>query len=314
MKELWFIEIAGTDAFEKGVDDIPSWAPNFPGVCQKSYPNFGSPGQLAYRSVFPDDGERAASVVDLSLFVEGIVLDTIIQVNTWEAVVKAEGIINYMQDHMSRFPRYPANMLTLQAFFKVFLRSWQVDHAVGRDIILARSKLAFLRYVLEFQRFESTRRIDGGPYHNELSKLGIDSSSGKRFAESFRRAIYPGLGDDKISWLSDRLPAIVDEYSEEWEDSELGAMLKLISWELPRMDRASMARTSAGYFALVPKRGTLVGDQICVLRGSYLPSIIRPKSDYYEHVRSCYCVGLSNGEARRFVEQGISKIQRLELR
>ncbi len=83
--------------------------------------------------------------------------------------------------------------------------------------------------------------------------------------------------------------------------------------ELRHLEFGSIAKTSTGFFAIVPRR-TKVRDQICVLEGSTSLSVLKAhNSGHYEHVGRCYSVGLSNGEAKEFLETGRSKLERLGL-
>lgn len=236
-----------------------------------------------------------------------------VRVDEWSTVCKSNNILNYLHDFIDRHPTYQAAMPPLQAFFEAISRQWARDSADADDTILVTHKLCFLRSLLYLDRSRRTE-MPRGDFYDELFKIGINASSEETFAESFQRAIHPKLDPNSYTWLCEWQPKILAEFTPEWEDGELEPLVTAMEMELRYLEFGSVAETSTGFFAIVPRR-TKVGDQICVLEGATSLSILKAhRSGHYEHVGLCYSVGLSNGEAKEFLMTGRARIERLELR
>lgn len=71
-------------------------------------------------------------------------------------------------------------------------------------------------------------------------------------------------------------------------------------------------QTSQGFVGFGPP-GTLPGDQICVLHGLDLPSLLRKSGEGFSHVGACYAYGLSDKEPLGEINSGKLEITRFNI-
>ena len=83
----------------------------------------------------------------------------------------------------------------------------------------------------------------------------------------------------------------------------------MLTWAMKMV----LFETKDGYFALGPKT-MQNGDFICVLFGSKVPFVMRRVDDYFVLVGECFILGLMDGEAVGWLEEGLVGVQRFEIR
>lgn len=83
------------------------------------------------------------------------------------------------------------------------------------------------------------------------------------------------------------------------------------SWTAANSARR-MGTTDKGYIGMLPEL-TRRGDIICVLFGSRMPVVLRPKGRHYLFIGECYVHGIMGGECMNDLRKGLLRVQEFEL-
>ncbi|KAK3934363.1 heterokaryon incompatibility protein-domain-containing protein [Diplogelasinospora grovesii] len=322
--ELWPLGYSGTGISDPDVasfPDLPSWAPNFAREILAGGSLFARLiGTAADKNVF-STVSASASVNGKSLFASGVILDSIAQVDSGDYVREPQ-LLNYVHNFIRKHPTYPSGLPPLRAIFECLFREtlyvyrkkstrrageWIGDYDMNDRVVLQHG-ICFIRRLVfgGLKHAREHRERPAEEFPEALAKVGISTTSIDAFIESLRNAMCPELD---VSEHGARLAQWLDMLLWPWNDGPW----KETSAAACIDDVYRLAHTSLGYLALVPPR-TAVGDKVCVLKGGQLPSVLRLRDGYYEHVGTCYCVGLSQGEAAEFIRDGKAQVEVLELR
>ncbi|KAH7327228.1 heterokaryon incompatibility protein-domain-containing protein [Rhexocercosporidium sp. MPI-PUGE-AT-0058] len=293
--ELFILHYCGIGLYENTLN-LPSWAPNFPEESEK-----GLAGKFvdadADAKVFGPETE-IASVSQGRLTVTGVQVDRIVHVSQapseetwWDGSMLA-----YFKDFVSRNTLYRA--LGFEPLH-VILKTVQLNHG---NAATDEDRLFFALHFLEF--ILSPEMVNTGSIN--LSTIGLDWSS---FSELFLRTFCPAYSGPEHDWkegfFTSSAPEQV-EFRAELSGAVISAFVVLRKrWRFFESER--------GYFGLCPIK-SIEGDQVCILRGSGIPVVLRKvDGDCYQHVGTCLVLGLMEGEAVSLVQTGECKITTMDL-
>ena len=164
----------------------------------------------------------------------------------------------------------------------------------------------YLFFALRFLQFILSPEIVNTGSMN-LSAIGLEES---HFNDSFLKTFCPTYTGPQHDWEEGLLPRSVSQQVE--FRAELSGAV--ISTFVMLRKRSRSFETARGYFGLCPIK-SVVGDQVCVLKGSGMPVVLRKDDDdFYHHVGTCLGTELMNEEAAAFVQKGGFHIEPLRLR
>ncbi|KAI0885735.1 uncharacterized protein GGS22DRAFT_179462 [Annulohypoxylon maeteangense] len=309
---------------------LPSWAPDFPALSkhrQAVYDGSRQFGELitdghADNSVFPLDTE-GSSIVDMSLFVDGIDLGPILSSEDYGEDMSrvSTATTKYLEQFISEVPIYPNGLPSLQMIFRLFCRK---SYGMGKPLD-AEGLVKALGFVETLLGLDP----DEPPLSQELRKkstesFGLAADDAVAFATSFMSTFAPhdpsvdpleildilhrwhnssgGISSPEMGYDDDHLAMLISSCLDYLREAERGAYHVLF-------------RT--GRYIGISLRGIQVGDRIFVLKGSNTLSVLRraPNNEnHYIHVAPCFIVGLMNGEVKEFLKSEDYKVQRVEIR
>ncbi|KAI1211521.1 heterokaryon incompatibility protein-domain-containing protein [Annulohypoxylon truncatum] len=329
LEELYFLLYSGV-YLESSELKLPSWAPNFPVLSKhrqavydgkRQFGEFITDGH-ADRSVFPPDTE-GSSIVDMSLFVSGIDLGPVVSFENYgnEMSRVSTATTKYLRQFISEEPTYPNGSPSLQMVFRLFCRK---SYGMGRPLD-ARGLVKALGFVETLLGLDP----DEPALRNELRKrnlggFGLIADDAVAFATSFMDAFAPHdpsverleILDILHRWHNSSGGISSSEMG--YDDDHLAILISSCLYYLQEANQgAHHVIFKMGRYIGISARGIQVGDRVCVLKESNTLSVLRmtPGNEkYYIHVAPCFIVGLMNGEAKRFLESGHCKVQRIEIR
>ncbi|KAK2601815.1 ADP-ribose diphosphatase [Conoideocrella luteorostrata] len=273
---------------------LPSWTPNFPLHAKIYTPQIMISTKTADARIFPDDAPLP-QVENLSLFLPTIILDKIVKVDKVKTIKESHGLLGFVVSHLSRHPLYPNGDPALQSIFRTLMK----DILISADPEDQHVMIQFFGFLRAMIHGPETGVIDLKP-EEALESLGLSTASKSRFAESVRKAYLPSMSTETLTWTEKWLsPLLQPAWDGEWSSPYVLDLCLRTALEIRELNYTAIAETSKGYLSIVPI-GTKVADQICLMNRSDSASVIREKSEHWEHVGRCYSFGLSEHRSEEF--------------
>lgn len=323
---LMFLPVAGLrrECASAECQGFASWTPN------PSHSKHDSDDPLYFRKVNADNGVfldkalRTASIQGSSLFVTGVVIDSVHELYTSirEFSDLAPFLLGLSSLH-NDFQELPGKRRLLRCLFE--LLCWEDIPTSVLDAKLNGSSPASHEYLVYACAFLLGLLSAGRQYGAILESLGLRTDSEEGFmlslCETFLDLDYDGsdrAGDEAtLSWLQDLLD--FETTGEIPRDSKVAHCCRQMGI-IPFQDGMGMLgtsgvifRTSRDYFGF----GTpmvAVGDLACVLKGYRSIALLRENENHFVFVGECKVEGMVNGEAAELVKNGKSRVGEFELR
>lgn len=326
LPELWFLPWAGlrhecTSAECRG---FASWAPNPSHSAHESSPTLFFRNVNTDKGVFSDKASTTTSVQGSSLFVAGVVIDTVHELYT--SVVKPSDLAPFVSGLLSGLPSdiwKPASRRRLLCNLFELL-CWEDIPTSILDTRLHESGPTSHDYVVYAYAFVLGLLSGGHQYSAMLESLGLRTNSEEGFMlslwETFlgtEEAQNNRDADEATSWWLQDLLAF-ETTRRMPRDSKVAYSCKQLGIFPFRTDRARLGdgvlfRTSRGYFGFGTS-AVAVGDLACVLKGYRSVALLRKNENHVLFAGECKVGGMVNGEAAELVKNGQSRVMEFELR
>ena len=286
---------------------IPSWVPNFPLQAKIYTPHILTTQQNADTTVFPADAPLPRAQ-GLSLLVPIVILDSITNICKVKEEKKTHGLLSFVVSYVEVHKTYPNGSSSLQGLFRTLMKDILNDtDPQDRDVMIR-----FFGFIRALIHGPETGIIAMEP-EEALQRLGFSTASNSQFAESVRNIYLPSMDPETLEWTEKWFrPLLQSSWDGEWQNSEVLDLCLRTVLETRELDYTCIATTSKGYLS-VAAIGTKVGDQVCLLHRSRCASVIRERSDHWEHVGRCYSYGLSECRSKELMNH-ISAYRVLEIR
>lgn len=286
---------------------LPTWVPNFARKPQGAR-IVDLSVWMADKGVFEEHNNYCPFVDNFRLVVFGIPLEKVVFISEApsEQTMEDGRMVGYMADFISQHPTYVSGIPPLLAFFSATHR--EPDLAFNR--LGALKALSFFNYLVTVCRGSQSRsNIDA------IEALGLQVREGPNeiFDTWFMRNFFPAAGTASheldFDLLEELLKGPEGLIGEVWHRTMEKMMEIKEDWRF--------FETEGGYLGIGPE-GIQVGDEVCVLKNSSVPVILRRKTgagtEDVSHVGTAFVVGLMKGEAVKFKTPGKSIPERFELR
>lgn len=225
--------------------------------------------------------------------IHGVLLDTVSEVEfpLREEPSGQERFARFCKELCTRYNgrRYNTGLLLLEAVFAVLFQGYDSIKNQKLDLPLEPTNLLALAF-----------RGIVMPAKSDTSQE----------AEDLRRTIDGNLFDvenkeTKRSWI-EAFDSAVDSH-------EVLYGLSAVVKHIVIFGKNAFFLTQRGYLGMGPPR-TSVGDRICLLQSSTLPSLLRKAESHWAYVGTCYVHGLSQGEPLQMINAKEVQMEDLTLR
>lgn len=301
-----------------------SWAPNPPHFRHgDSHAMFFGKVNADF-GVFPDKGSRITSIQGSSLFVDGVVIDSVQELYTSALEFKdlAPFLSGLLSGPQNEFGEPADRRRLLRVFFE--LLCWEDIPRLVYEARRHASGPGLHEYLVYAYSFMVGVLKGGRNYGAMLENLGVRTDSEDGFVQSLRETLldleHDGSGGARHEatscWLRDLLAfettrkmprnSKVAQYCE-----QMGITRK--QRKVGRLGSGVIFRTTCGYFGFGSWE-IAVGDLACVLKGYRSNALLRKKADHFLYVGEGKVHGMVHGEAAELVRDGKSRVQEFELR
>ncbi|RTE83193.1 hypothetical protein BHE90_002270 [Fusarium euwallaceae] len=293
MTSLTFLSNAGIGIYGPK-DDFPSWVSNFPGQEKPDISSTKMGTGRADRGVFGDDSSKLPFVIarTKSLFAWGFEVETVRSVAEGPVYRSTDSwdLLQSALTAMSRGKRYKTGLSTLNAFFRLLHRK---RSRVASKSTIIRDLCLFCHTIMPSERVEPQQRDDG------LLRLGFSTDPVELEAQ-LADCFAPGADIRQLGFDKNLRDMVM-----EWPRGTVGDAWQRIRLTLIKLEKTwRLVDTTSGYLGLAP-RGTIVGDRLCVLKGSDVPVLLRRTDlDSYIVVGTTFVEGLMDGEAAELEQAG----------
>jgi len=285
------------------VQGLPSWAPNFVGAHEdKSYDDdapgsfYGKSGRgvfasckepvLIRKSILSCPGMKVDHITAKGPLVTGMDEDT----GYTEMLI-------WIGDYISKPVIDPqTGRYKLLDVLQTLLRTVWPDNAPGLQNLLPLTMLLYLFNLVrpkedltekDTHDFDIIGEAHNSTFGHYCDQIGLDR-------------IYKGALDIDPSSMDTPMVFFKD-------------MQRNLRFQLKAIHGFRIGLTHDGYTGVFPPCMEK-DDIVCVLKHSSVPVLLRKVDNHYEHVGTCFVPGLMNGEAARYLFQGRTSIETLEIR
>ncbi|RFU33592.1 hypothetical protein B7463_g2767, partial [Scytalidium lignicola] len=288
--ELMFLSHSGVGIFGNETL-LPSWVPNFPALAlmnAKRTPLITSGSADLNAFPFPTNS-ASIRISELSLVTRGVQFDNVAQIHDIfsserpRSVIRKKPVLKpypFLTDYMFRCEtETPTRIPPLQSIFRVTYRNSK--RVLDRPTI--EQAIGFLMYLVIF----GTKTLSDG-----LIDRGLEL--GESFPQFLSAYFFPQLSAQELQWSAD---VSLNYCNNSTLLSKVLTDLEFLynSWRI--------FETRGGNLGLAPK-GVVIGDTVCVLKGSSVPILLRRVGANYANVGPCFVLGIMNGELSGEIERG----------
>lgn len=314
----------GRECTDAECQGFSSWAPNPPHF-KHGYSHTLFFGKVnADFGVFSDLASRNPSIQGSSLFVSGVVIDSIQELYTSALEFKdlAWFFSELLSDPRNGFGEPSQRRRLLRLLFE--LLCWEDIPRLIYEARLQASGPDVDEYLIYAYAFVLGVLKGSRNYSAMLESMGLRSDSEDGFMQSLRQTflVFRDDGGDRAghesipSWLqvlltfetTKKLPrnSKVAQYCQQMGITRLPP-------KVGRLGSGIIFRTSGGHFGFGSWEAA-VGDLACVLKGYRSIALLRKKSDHFLYVGEAKVHGMVHGEASELVKNGKSRVEEIELR
>lgn len=301
-----------------------SWAPNPPHFKHGcSFAMFFGKVNADF-GVFSDKSSRTTSIQGSSLFVDGVVIDSVQELYT--SVLEFKDIAPFLSGFLSGpqndFLEPADRRRLLRVLFE--LLCWEDIPRLVYEARRHESGPDLHEYLVYAYSFMVGVLKGGRNYGSILEILGLRTDSGDGFVQSLRKTFLDSEhdgsgragGEATSCWLQDLLSfettrkmppnSKVAQYCQ-----QMG--ITRTQRRAGRLGTGIIFRTACGYFGFGSWE-TAVGDLACVLKGYRSIALLRKEGDHFLYVGEGKVHGMVHGEAAELVKNEKSPIREFELR
>jgi hypothetical protein len=325
---LFFLQWSGMGNGWTAFAGMPSWAPNYPGIAQSR----GETGKRIIVTKYFDipglnvgvfDKYREIKIAGASLRVPAMRLDSI-KIPT-QAPDHACGLclkFRTAEASTNEFGKAACQVISL-------IHSRPGGNVDGTHMLLIVEQLVTkinnvsLRQSTDFLLILFT-------VYKRIRLKRLDAMHGLEFVYEFLFLLHLGDLAKTLTFASQGLPRELDFYATmpkklgndhswpilaaeilKWpiDLAPLKEACKLLFKEPSRL----LAETRSGYIGYFPEH-TQEGDEVFLLQGSHVPSVLRKRGDHYLHVGICFVAGMTAERVEELANSGKSSVEMVEIR
>lgn len=315
--ELDFLSLVQNRIDEASTSTLPTWCPDTRysdfNIIPRLNPVLTLPpnAQPRFNAASSKRSEAKVCRETLALTVPGVWVDTIDGV--YPGGFDNPLILKYTNQPESLCTMYNSDKLVFEALWKCFVGGLNLGGKTSDffpppsfgELFARLAGMAETEHISLRDANAETKFDMMNPLHRPLF---IDDDPAAPFATWYkynRDAIFAGR--TIRSWVDPHIPSkmnpmniavpIQNAFSHSWTNANASRR---------------MGTTDKGYIGMFPELARK-GDILCVLFGSRMPVILRPKGRYYLFIGECYVQGIMFGETMNDLRKGTYSVQEFEL-